>query len=236
MVNQLPIRPGVFASYGNGWRKMWKYFLELLLVLVVSFLLGLPSIALYAERAGEWLGRTFAIDLILIRMEGPGALLIVSFIYMILLEWPLEYGVKYISLRAARGDRFVVKNMFDVFKNYTNAVLANLLVTLIVAAGFVLLIIPGIIFACKLAFVPYLIVDRRMEAVAAVKESWRMTRGHAFKVFLIGFLAFFVGLLGLIVFGVGVIISIIWIRLAFASLYVAVEASKLPATTAEQPR
>jgi hypothetical protein len=51
--------------------------------------------------------------------------------------------------------------MFAAFNNYLNAVLAYLLVTVIIIIGFVLLIIPGIIFACKLAFVPYLIVDQK---------------------------------------------------------------------------
>jgi hypothetical protein len=37
-----------------------------------------------------------------------------------------------------------------------------------------------------------------------------------------GVLAFFVGLFGLILVGVGLILSIMWIRLSFASLYYAV--------------
>lgn len=93
--------------------------------------------------------------------------------------------------------------------------------------------IPGIIFACKLAFTPYLVVDRKMEAIAAIKESWRMTNGHALEVFLIGLLAIPIVIAGLIVFGVGVIISIMWICLALATLYHAVSTtSKAPAPPA----
>jgi len=115
--------------------------------------------------------------------------------------------------------------MFEAFGNYWNAVLANILVGVIVFFGFVLLIIPGIIFACKLAFTPYLVVDRKMEVIEAVKESWRMTNGHAWKVFFIGLLAIPISIAGLICFGVGIIVSIMWIRLAFASLYHAVSVS-----------
>jgi hypothetical protein len=61
-----------------------------------------------------------------------------------------------------------------------------------------------------------------MDAVTAMKTSWRMTHGHAWKVFWMGILAFFVALLGLILVGVGFILSVMWIRLAFASLYYAV--------------
>ena len=136
-----------------------------------------------------------------------------------LLEWPLEYGISYVHLKAARKEKVAVKDMFAVFNNYWNSVFANLLVAVIVGFGIVLLIIPGIVFACKLCFVPYLIVDKKMEAVDAVKESWKMTGGYSFTIFLIGFLVIFVAILGLIFFGVGIIISIIWIRLAFASVY-----------------
>jgi len=61
-----------------------------------------------------------------------------------------------------------------------------------------------------------------MEAIEAVKESWRMTGGYAWKVFLIGLLAIPISIAGLICFGVGIIFALMWIRLAFASLYHAV--------------
>jgi uncharacterized membrane protein len=103
-------------------------------------------------------------------------------------------------------------------------------VSVIVVIGFILLIVPGIIFACKLAFTPYLVVDRKMEVIEAIKASWRMTNGHAWKVFLIGLLAIPIFIAGIICFGVGVIISIMWITMAFASLYHAVSTSKQPSS------
>ena len=65
-----------------------------------------------------------------------------------------------------------------------------------------------------------------MKVIEAVKESWRMTDGHAGTVFLIGLLAIPICIAGLICFGVGIILSIMWIRLAFASLYHAVAMSE----------
>ncbi len=73
--------------------------------------------------------------------------------------------------------------MFESVYYYWNAVLASLLVGVIIGFGIVLLIVPGIIFACKLAFTPYLVVDREMPVIDAIQESWRMTTGHAWKVF-----------------------------------------------------
>jgi len=201
------------SCYGHGWRQMWKYFFELLLVLIVLFLVSIPSWGFsIAEKIEAHPGLFF--------------IFLFSLAYVVLVERPMEYGASFVFLKAARGDRLEVKDMFDVFKNYGNAILAHLLSGLIIGIGFVLLIVPGIVFACKLAFVPYLIVDRKMDAIEAVKTSWRMTTGHAFTIFLIGFIAIFVAIVGLICFGVGIIVSIIWIKLAFASLYHSVSQSK----------
>jgi uncharacterized membrane protein len=203
-----PFPPGVMASYRNGWHQLWRYILELFIIGLIFFFIALPSWAMSstAEKA-----------------ECAGALLgFMSLFYGLLLLNPLEFGVDYAYLKAVRGDKLEIKDMFAVFQNYWPAVLANLLVGIIIAVGILLLIVPGIIFACKLAFVPYLIVDRKMETIEAVKKSWEMTRGHAGTVFLMGLLAIPIVLLGMICLVVGIIPAVMWIQAAFASLYHAV--------------
>ncbi len=206
--------PGVSSSYGNGWRQLWKYFLELLLISIIAFVISLPA------ASG--------------RFDGDfGILGILAIAYGILIVGPIEYGRAFAYLKAARGDTLKIKDVFGAFQNYWDAVLANLLVGVIVVVGFVLLIVPGIIFACKLVFNPYLVVDRKMEVIEAVKESWRMTGGHFWKVFLIFLLAIPIGIAGLICFGVGIIVAIMWVRLAVASLYHAVSLSRESSAPAE---
>ena len=183
-------QPQVGACYGNGWERMWKHFLELLLIFIVYFLLILP-----------------------------GAIPYVGWVYSFLVSGPLAYGVAYALLRAARGEPVKIDNMFAAFSNYWNAVLAYLLTAVIVIIGIILLIVPGIIFACRLAFTPYLIVERKMEAIEAIKTSWRMTRGHAGTVFLVGLLGIPIAIAGMICLGVGLIPASMWIGLALASLY-----------------
>jgi uncharacterized membrane protein len=195
------LKPGVSSSYGSGWRQLWKYFLELLLICIVAFVIG--GVGGMISRSG-------------------GFAAFISVVYGLLLSNPVNYGTSFAYLKAARGDKVEIKDMFAAFQNYWNAVLASLLVGIIVVIGFILIIVPGIIFACKLAFTPYLVVDRKMEVIEAIKTSWRMTNGHAWKIFLMGLLAILICIAGLICFGVGIIIAIMWISLAFASLYHAV--------------
>ncbi len=207
--DSINFKPGVGSSYGNGWRQMWKYFLELLLIGIIGFVISIP-----VGMAG-WSTVVPATTI----------LSILGFVYSVLILGPVDYGVSYAHLKAARADSLKIEDMFEAFRNYLNAVLANILVGAIVVVGFMLIIIPGIIFACKLAFTPYLVTDRKMEVIEAVKESWRMTNGHAWTVFFIGLLAIPIFIVGLILFGVGIILSIMWIRLTIASLYHSVSLS-----------
>ena len=216
--------PGVFASYRHAWKQLWKYFIELLLVSVVALLVSIPSIGLSIDEFGEFIGERFALDLFIVRLQGPWGYIIFALAYVLLVDWPVEYGAAFAFLLGARDEHFEVKRMFEVFKNWGNAILANILQGVIIGLGLVFLIVPGIVFGCKLAFVPYLIVERRMDAVAAIKESWHMTRGHAWKVFGIGCLGLFIALVGLLFIGVGILVSIMWIRLASATLYWSVAA------------
>lgn len=199
------LKPGVSSSYGNGWRQLWKYFLELFLIGIIACLISLPT-------AVSNVGSNLVIPI----------LGVFAVVYSILIEGPVAFGVSFANLKAARGDKLVITDMFEAFRNYINAVLASLLTGIIIAFGLILLIVPGIIFACKLAFTPYLVVERKMEVIEAIKTSWSMTDGHAWKVFGIALLAIPICIAGLLLFGVGIILSIMWVSLAFASLYHAV--------------
>ena len=179
-----------------------EVFSTILLILIISGLISLPTAVSEID------------DNLIVPILGFFAVL-----YGIFIEGPVAFGVSFASLKAARSDKLSVTDMFGAFRNYLNAVLASLLTGMIIAFGLILFIVPGIIFACKLAFTPYLVVDRKMDVIEAIKTSWKMTDGHALKVFGIALLAIPICIAGLLLLGVGIILSIMWINLAFASLY-----------------
>lgn len=199
------LMPTVGSLYGYGWDRMKKFFLDLFLITMIVAVVLMP-LAMIQSLDGR---------------DTPGGVLlrIFSLAYWLLLYAPIDYGSAFIFLKAARDEQFEVKDMFTAFDNYLNVVLAKLLVSAIIALGLFLLIVPGIIFACRLAFVKYLVLDRKMDPVEAVKESWNMTRGNAWTIFLMGLLAILLGIAGLMCLVVGIIPAIIWIRSSFASLY-----------------
>jgi uncharacterized membrane protein len=130
--------------------------------------------------------------------------------------------MKWVYLKASRGDNYEVANMFESFSVYLNVILATLLTAAIIVFGFFMLVVPGIVFACRLAFVPMLVMDKKLDPVKAVEESWRLTKGHGWRIFWMAIVSFFIILAGLIVLVFGVIVSAIWVQAAFTTLYHAV--------------
>ena len=200
----------VTGSYSYAWQQMWKHFLYLFLVAVI---VGFASSPMSIIQESEH-----------VNTPGMIALQILVAAYWLLIMPVIDFGADLMFLKGIRNEKIKIQEMFDGFKkNYLNIVLAHLLMVAIIGLGFVFLIVPGIILACRLAFVPYLVMDKNLEPVAAVEKSWEMTRGRGWKIFGIGLMAIPVVIAGLISFIVGVIFAIIWISAAFAAMYHAVD-------------
>jgi uncharacterized membrane protein len=201
-----------FGSFGYGWQQLWKYFLHLFLIAVVVGVANIPAWGFYPSGP-----QTFD-------TAGFVVLNLLATVYWLLVVPVVNYGGDWMYLRFVRDERPNVADMFRGFKNgYLNVVLANLLVVAIVGIGVILLLVPGIIFACRLAFVPYLVMDKGLDPVAAIEKSWFMTRGHGWRIFGMYLLSIVFCILGLLVIGVGAIFALMWASTAFASLYHAVD-------------
>ena len=148
--NQMRLpEPTVSGTYGHGWEIMKKNFPELLLVILLQMLLSLPM----------GFSRVFHPIQFDNLMTGG----FFQLVYSLLVLGPVSYGSSWVFLKAVRGEPFKVQDIFFAYQSFGNVVLAQILVWLIVVAGIIMLIVPGIIFACKLAFVPYLVMDEKLE-------------------------------------------------------------------------
>jgi hypothetical protein len=201
--------PEAGRSYSIGWKILGVYFVELLVVSIVYMILSGPAgFFQWKTNHFEW----FMLPLVMFGIA-----------YGIFVAGPINYSVKWVFLKAVRGERIEIRDMFAVFQmNYWNAVVANVVVGVIIGLGIVMLVVPGIIFACRLAFVPYLVIDEEMDVMDALRASWDMTRGYGWQIFFMGFLAFFIVIAGLIALFVGVFISVMWISASFAAMYYSV--------------
>ena len=207
-MNYQTLLPTFSQSFNYGWANMKRDFLRLLLVVLVC---GVSLIPLGLINDMEQSG-------------SPGAIIlsIIGVAYFFMLYPVIDYSARFMFLQSVRLERIDFKTFVRGFDKYLNIILANLLVASLTAIAFVALIIPGIIVACRLAFVPYLVMDKDLDPVEAVEESWRMTRGYGWTIFAMAIVSFFIFIAGAICFGVGIFPAIIWVKSSFAALYQAV--------------
>jgi uncharacterized membrane protein len=201
-----------FGSFGYGWQQLWKYFLHLFLIGVVVWVAGFPT----------WGGPVWGVH----DATAPGAIgvSLIATGYLLLVIPVINYGGDWMYLRFMRDERPNVADVFLGFRQgYLNIVLANLLVVAIVGIGIVLLVVPGIIFACRLSFVPYLVMDKGLDPVSAIEKSWFMTRGHGWRIFAMYVLSIVLVACGLMLLVFPGLFALMWSGAAFASLYHAVD-------------
>jgi uncharacterized membrane protein len=96
---------------------------------------------------------------------------------------------------------------------------ASLLLGLAIVIGFLLLIVPGVIFTLMFMFATFIVVDRELGPIEAMKESKRLAHGHKWA--LLGFVLVLalINLLGVLALGVGLLVSIPVSSLAFVHTY-----------------
>jgi len=155
----------------------------------------------------------------LVSMLGNYAVLIGALLG-ILVVGPLRMGFTYVSLLIIRGQPYSLRNMLQGFKNnYAAVVLAPLLTALLVMAGFVVFILPGLYLITRLIYVNFLVMDKNMGAVDALKESWRMPKGQSWKILCMMLWSVCIFILGVLCLFIGIFPASVVIALAFARLY-----------------
>ncbi|MAJ97261.1 hypothetical protein CL644_00160 [bacterium] len=96
---------------------------------------------------------------------------------------------------------------------------ASILVMIVILFGLILFIVPGIVAGVALLFTSYLIIDRDLGPVDAMKESLRITNGHRWNIVLFLLLATGLNILGALFFGIGLLVTIPVSALALVHIY-----------------
>jgi hypothetical protein len=234
-------KPTYGESLGNGWNVMGDQFLVLFLVVIILAVLDGPaSFPKVQYNIHDW--SELNMHSFLDHLPTWGAwfatlglfatlLALIAMAYRLLIMPIFSFGAKMMFVQAARGQRPDFATLVQGFKeNYLYIILANLLSIALIMIGFFALIIPGIIIACRLVFVAYLVMDKKLDPIMAVEESWRMTKGHGWTIFFMGLTSFFICLFGLILLIVGILPAIIWVKSSFACLYEALQLERAAKT------
>lgn len=126
----------------------------------------------------------------------------------ILLGGPFTAGFYIVSDRITKKRPYEFNDFFLGFNKFLQLFVVNLLITLIVVLGLILLIIPGIYFAVSYLFAHFFVWFYDAEATEAIRLSRKMVSGNFGKILLLCLVLGLVNFLGALAFGVGLLITI----------------------------
>lgn len=118
----------------------------------------------------------------------------------------LAMGLITIALKSARGESASVGDLFANGGKIIKGFLVQLVSTVLIAIGTVLLIVPGVIIAIGLMFSLFYIVDKDMGVFEALGASWNATKGSRLTLFLFLLLAILLAIVGSIPLGLGLFV------------------------------
>ncbi len=225
--NTYNFKPTFGNSFGTGWRVMADNFLRLLLVVIVLAVLTGPTKLGFNFDKGDFRHFPWHWDHDWESMFSLASLgmfaaffIMLALLYTFLAKPVVQYGGKMIFVQAVRKIKPDFELLISGFwTNYLYIILANLLVFALIVLGLFALIIPGIIIACRLAFTAYIVMDKKLDPIEAVELSWKLTRGHGWTIFFMGFVSFFIVIFGLCLMIIGILPAIMWVSSSFATLY-----------------
>lgn len=125
------------------------------------------------------------------------------------------------------------ENLYQDWKLVGRYLISSILGGLAILAGFILLIIPGIIFTIRLSFLPFVMLDGETHPIEALKKSWYITKGHTLKLLVFYIVQVLILMLGLLAFILGVFIAIPVIYLANVFIYKKLTEKSLPSRKAK---
>ncbi|HBB76946.1 MAG: hypothetical protein A2186_03380 [Candidatus Levybacteria bacterium RIFOXYA1_FULL_41_10] len=152
-------------------------------------------------------------------LVGIGVLVFFVGLAFSLVQVLFELGFLKIMLKLIAGTKPTYRDLYLHYPQFIDFLLAGLIMGLLIAGGFILLILPGIYLAIRLQFTPLFVADKGLKPVDAVKGSWELTKGKWMKVFVFDLLTVGINILGLLALVVGLLVTIPMTSLAYVYFY-----------------
>ena len=194
------------AAVHFGWEKMKEHMGYFVLMFLVMIGACVALVALFGI-----IGSVISEDYWFITLIFPVAYLVLGTI--------MGIGFIKIMLDTADGKKPMLVTLFtewDVFFKYLGVMIVY---GVVVYVGLMLLVFPGVIWMLKFYMAPFLVVDKKMGPIEAMKKSSEMTMGLKWD--LLGFhcVTGVLSFLGMICLYVGMIFTIPTAMIATAKVY-----------------
>lgn len=151
----------------------------------------------------------FVLNIIPLIDEGGVALIAAALNFIItMLSYPFFAGILMMGLHRAVDAPVSYKMVFSYFSYTLPIIIASICMTIAIALGFMLLIIPGIYLSIAYMFALPLIIEKNMDFWQAMETSRKAVTQHWFKLFFTAMLMGIIYLISIIPLGLGLIWTI----------------------------
>ncbi|MBT3817491.1 MAG: hypothetical protein HOE80_04525 [Candidatus Magasanikbacteria bacterium] len=131
----------------------------------------------------------------------------------------LMLGLIYIALAIYNKKETTINDLFRQTEQLGQAIILYIIISLIIIGGFILLIVPGIIWGIKYSQAFYLLVDKKLDWKEALTKSGEITMNKKWGLLGYYIIMTLVNVLGMLAFGVGLLVSIPVTMLASVFIY-----------------
>ncbi len=129
-------------------------------------------------------------------------------------------GMVEFCLKVVRGAKPPFGTVFQGARYFLPMLVGSILLSVGTGLGLLLCLVPGIILALGCFFWSFVVVDRGVSGLDALKDSWTLTQGHKGTLFVFGVLAVLVMLAGVLACCLGaVLVSLPLLGIATAHIY-----------------
>ncbi len=135
------------------------------------------------------------------------------------LELTVSLGIIFIGLKIYENKKTYYKDLYAKINLFIPYLFGSIIYSVIVIAGFLLLIIPGIIWSLKFQYFSYAMVDKNLGPIDALKESSRITKKVKINLLLFNILLILINILGMLALGIGLLLTVPTTLLANVYVY-----------------
>ncbi len=122
-------------------------------------------------------------------------------------------------IKLTDGQKIVPSELIAKCKVLPQFVFTTILISLIILGGFIMLIIPGLIWSFDFIFGTFFVVDQNLGTVESLKRSLVATKGMKGNLTLLYLLFLGIAILGLLALGIGLVLAAPTIAIAFTFVY-----------------
>ena len=131
----------------------------------------------------------------------------------------VSIGMITIALKFLDDQGPVFDDLFSFKPHFWRYLGASILTGLVIWAGFILLVIPGIYWSIKFQFYGYFVIDQNCDPIESMRRSSRITQDVKWRLFGFGVVVAIINMIGALCLLVGLFVTIPVTLLAYSSVY-----------------